>query len=53
MKFGEVGEKEFDKFERKQKCGNFFQSVKRAELRRRMGFETFLLVYQIKKKYWR
>ena len=43
MKFGEVSEKEFDKFERKQKCGNFFQSVKRAELRRRMGYETYLL----------
>ena len=50
MKFGEVGEKEFDKFERKQKCGNFFQSVKRAELRRRMGFETFLLGVTDKEK---
>jgi len=43
MKFGEVSEKEFDKFERKQKVGNFFQSTKRAELRRRMGYDTFLL----------
>ena len=50
MKFGEVEEKEFDKFERKQKCGNFFQSVKRAELRRRMGFETFLVGVTDKEK---
>ncbi len=43
MKFGEVSEKEFDKFERKQKVGNFFQSTKRAELRKRMGYDAFLL----------
>lgn len=34
---------EFTKFEEKQKTGNFFQSAARAELRAKMGFNTFLI----------
>lgn len=43
MKFTELNEKEFTKFERAEPTGNFFQSVARADLRRKMGFHTFLV----------
>ena len=43
MNFVELTDEEFSKFERKQPCGNFFQSAERAELRRKMGWNVFLL----------
>ena len=43
MNFVELTDEEFSKFERKQACGNFFQSAERAELRRKMGWNVFLL----------
>ena len=43
MNFVELTDEEFRKFERKQACGNFFQSAERAELRRKMGWNVFLL----------
>ncbi len=43
MKLVELTDEEFAKFERKQACGNFFQSAERAELRRKMGWNVFLL----------
>jgi len=43
MKFVELTDAEFQKFERKQACGNFFQSAERAELRRKMGWNVYLL----------
>ncbi|MBR3378466.1 peptidoglycan bridge formation glycyltransferase FemA/FemB family protein [Candidatus Saccharibacteria bacterium] len=43
MKFVELTDAEFRKFERKQACGNFFQSAERAELRRKMGWNVYLL----------
>lgn len=43
MEFSTLTPEEFTKFERKQKTGNFFQSVPRAELRTKMGFHTFLV----------
>lgn len=43
MKFVELTDVEFRKFERKQACGNFFQSAERAELRRKMGWNVYLL----------
>lgn len=43
MKFVELTDKEFSSFEKKQACGNFFQSAERAELRRKMGWNVFLL----------
>ncbi|MCQ2570904.1 MAG: aminoacyltransferase [Candidatus Saccharibacteria bacterium] len=43
MNFVELTDAEFSKFERKQSCGNFFQSAERAELRRKMGWNVFLL----------
>ncbi len=43
MKFVELTDAEFRKFEHKQACGNFFQSAERAELRRKMGWNVYLL----------
>ncbi len=43
MNFVELTDAEFRKFERKQACGNFFQSAERAELRRKMGWNVYLL----------
>lgn len=43
MDFLELSEAEFDKFEKKQRVGNFFQGVKRARLRKLMGYDCFLL----------
>lgn len=43
MIFTELTEAEFTKFERHAATGNFFQSVARAELRRKMGFITHLV----------
>ena len=43
MEFTTLTPEEFTKFEQKQKTGNFFQSVPRAELRTKMGFRTFLV----------
>lgn len=43
MKFCELTETEFTKFEEKSFYGNFFQSVPRAKLRERMGFKSFLV----------
>lgn len=48
MEFTILNEKEFTKFEQKQPNGNFFQSVARADLRRKMGFNTYLV--GVKKK---
>ena len=42
-KITELNEKEFKKFEQNSKYGNFFQSVERAKLRRKMGFNTYLI----------
>ena len=43
MEFVELSDAEFRKFEQKNKCGNFFQSVERKELRSKMGWATHLL----------
>ncbi len=43
MKFCELSESEFAKFEQKSPYGNFFQSKERAVLRHKMGFSSFLL----------
>ena len=43
MKFVELSDDEFRRYERKQPCGNFFQSAERAELRRNMGWNVYLL----------
>ena len=43
MNFVELTDEEFRKFERKQACGNFFQTAERAELRRKMGWQVYLL----------
>lgn len=43
MKFGELEEQEFREFEQKSKYGNFFQTVERARLRKRMGWKVWLL----------
>lgn len=43
MEFTTLTENEFTKFERAQKYGNFFQSVPRAKLRKKMGFNTYLV----------
>ncbi len=50
MDFVELTDEEFKKFERKQSCGNFFQSAERAELRRNMGWHVFLLGVKEKTK---
>ena len=42
MKFVELSEAEFREFEQKQKCGNFFQSVERKNLRKVMGWDVHL-----------
>ncbi|MFV0485004.1 MAG: lipid II:glycine glycyltransferase FemX [Candidatus Saccharimonadales bacterium] len=43
MKFEELTEAEFQKFEQKSPYGNFFQGVERAKLRRGMGWKVWLL----------
>ena len=43
MEFVELSDAEFRKFEQKNKCGNFFQSIERKELRSKMGWATHLL----------
>ena len=43
MIFTTLEKQEFRDFERKNKYGNFFQSVQRAELREKMGFSTYLV----------
>lgn len=43
MKFTQLTESEFTKFEQNNKTGNFFQSVPRARLRAKMGFITHLV----------
>ena len=50
MNFVELTDEEFRKFERKQACGNFFQSAERAELRRKMGWNVYLLGIKDDKK---
>jgi len=50
MKFVELTDSELSKFERKQPCGNFFQSAERAELRRKMGWKVYLLGVKDEKK---
>ena len=50
MDFVELTDEEFKKFERKQPCGNFFQSSERAELRRKMGWNVYLLGVKEKSK---
>lgn len=50
MKLVEISESEFTKFERKNPYGNFFQSVKRAELRKRMKYGAKLLGLMDKEK---
>ena len=50
MEFTTLTPTEFTKFEQKQKTGNFFQSVPRAELRKKMGFNTFLVGIKEDKK---
>jgi alanine adding enzyme len=50
MNFVELTDEEFRKFERKQACGNFFQSAERAELRRKMGWNVYLLGVKDDKK---
>ncbi|MBR5419161.1 peptidoglycan bridge formation glycyltransferase FemA/FemB family protein [Candidatus Saccharibacteria bacterium] len=50
MNFVELTDEEFRKFEHKQSCGNFFQSAERAELRRKMGWNVFLLGVKDEKK---
>lgn len=42
MKFVELSDAEFEKFEQKQTCGNFFQSVERKKLRKVMGWDVHL-----------
>ncbi|MDR3298108.1 MAG: aminoacyltransferase [Candidatus Nomurabacteria bacterium] len=43
MKFVELSEAEFRKFEQKNRYGNFFQGVERARLRKDMGWGVWLL----------
>ena len=43
MEFVELKPTEFTNFEQKMSTGNFFQSIERAELRKKMGFSTFLV----------
>ena len=50
MLFTTLDEKEFTKFEQKQPNGNFFQSVARADLRRKMGFNSYLVGIKEKTK---
>ena len=50
MEFVTLNEAEFTKFEQKQPNGNFFQSVARADLRRKMGFHTHLVGIKEKSK---
>ena len=50
MKFVNLEEKEFTKFEEKEAVGNFFQSVPRATLRKKMGFSAHLIGVKEKEK---
>ena len=50
MIFTTLDEAEFTKFEQKNQYGNFFQSVPRAEVRTKMGFNTFLVGVKDDKK---
>lgn len=50
MEFTTLAPKEFTKFERTQKTGNFFQSVPRSVLREKMGFNTYLVGVKEDKK---
>ena len=43
MDFVTLSPKEFTKFEQSHPVGNFFQSSQRAELRTKMGFNTYLV----------
>lgn len=43
MEFTELSEAEFTNFERNHPLGNFYQSVSRAKLRKKMGWQTYLL----------
>lgn len=43
MNFGELSEAEFRRFEQGSCYGNFFQTVERARLRRKMGWRVWLL----------
>lgn len=50
MEFTVLTPEEFTTFERKHPLGNFYQSVARARLREKMGWETYLLgVKEVKK----
>ena len=46
----ELKDKEFTQFEQKHPTGNFFQSTARADLRRKMGFHTYLVGIKEKSK---
>ncbi|MBQ2695158.1 peptidoglycan bridge formation glycyltransferase FemA/FemB family protein [Candidatus Saccharibacteria bacterium] len=50
MHFTEIKSTEFTKFEESQPNGNFFQSVNRAKLRNKMGFNTYLVGVKDNKK---
>ncbi|MBR3353416.1 peptidoglycan bridge formation glycyltransferase FemA/FemB family protein [Candidatus Saccharibacteria bacterium] len=50
MKFTILEPDEFTKFEQQHPVGNFFQSVARSELRRKMGFDTYLVGVKEKAK---
>lgn len=50
MIFTNLDADEFTKFEQKQPNGNFFQSTARADLRRKMGFHTYLVGIKEKSK---
>lgn len=43
MEFTELSPEEFTKFERKHPLGNFYQGAPRANLRKKMGWNTYLL----------
>lgn len=50
MKFCELTEEEFSKFEENSSYGNFFQTTQRAKLREKMGFRSFLVGVKDDKK---
>ncbi|MBR2658651.1 peptidoglycan bridge formation glycyltransferase FemA/FemB family protein [Candidatus Saccharibacteria bacterium] len=50
MIFTTLEESEFTKFEQHNKYGNFFQSIPRAKVRKKMGFNTFLVGVKDDKK---
>ncbi len=43
MKFVELSEPEFKAFEQKNKYGNFFQTIERSHVRKKMGYDVELL----------